>query len=419
MKALVISIVESLAFALHSVRANLLRTLLSLLGIAIGVFCIIGIFTFVDSIQISVNESFNRFGNNIILLQKYPWEFKSDYPFWKYQSRPDMKYEEAIILSKKSKKAEVINFSSFINNVKLTSETNSLEGILVRAVEYNYFQIIDLKFQTGRYYTQTECESGQPVIIIGNDLATTLFKSPVKAIGQEVRAFGRKLKVVGVLSKEGKALGIGGDADKMAIIPLNLARSIVNINQSDYNPTIFVKGILEVSSEGLEEDIRGNMRSIRKLRPRDEDNFAMNRITMFQTFLSSFFDQLNTYGWVIAGFSILVGGFGIANIMFVSVKERTNIIGIQKSLGAKNYVIMVQFLAEAVLLSILGGLLGLFLIFILTKVLSSLMGLPLILTGKNIAMGVGISSIIGIISGVFPAYQAAKLDPIESIRQGI
>jgi putative ABC transport system permease protein len=182
------------------------------------------------------------------------------------------------------------------------------------------------------------------------------------------------------------------------------------------DPQIMVKAKPGISNEELIDQLTGLMRSLRKISPRNEENFALNQTSLISNQFDSLFDLVGVVGWFIGGFSILVGGFGIANIMFVSVKERTNIIGIQKSLGAKNYFILAQFLFEAVFLSLLGGIIGIFLVFLLTLVAGDFFGTDLELSRSNVILAFTISVLIGIISGFVPAYSASQLDPVEAIR---
>jgi putative ABC transport system permease protein len=410
---------ESLRFAFQNIRANLLRTLLSLLGITIGVFCIISIFTLVDSFEITIRDSVSRFGDNVILLQKIPWIFDTNRSYLDYMKRPDPKFREMEQLQKRLKNYDAISFNLFLSDSKLTYEGSSQEGILVRAVSHDYDRIVDMNFLAGRYFTEEESQQGSQKIILGYDLATNLFGQPERALDKDIMVFSRKLHVIGVLVKEGKALGIGGQSDKMALVPLNFMRNLTGTEKTEFGPTIFVKGRPGQPISELEEELRGVMRSVRKLDPREDDNFALNKITIFTNLLTKLFAQINLYGWVIAGFSILVGGFGIANIMFVSVKERTSIIGIQKALGAKSYFILIQFLAESVILCILGGVIGLLLVFLISKAVNVVFPIELVLTFKNIMIGIGISSVIGVIAGYVPSQQAASMDPIEAIRTGI
>jgi putative ABC transport system permease protein len=408
---------ESLRFALQNIRANILRTLLSLIGVTIGVFCIISILTLIDSMEYTIKGSLSRFGSNVFFVQKWPWGFDSDYPWWKYVNRPQLKYQEMVQLQKRLADAEAVAFMVRMRGNKITAGKYSAENVTLQGISHEYDKAMEIKTVTGRYFTEDESQRGDNVILLGYDLATALYGGNMqKAVGQELKTFNRTLHVVGVLEKQGNGLGMGDQEDNGAIVPINFIRKLGSSDEDQFGPTILIKGPDNIDSDIYEDELRGVLRSVRKLHPREEDNFAINRISMLTAFLTNIFGKINLYGWVIAAFSILVGGFGIANIMFVSVKERTPIIGIQKSLGAKNYFILVQFLAEAVLLCVLGGLIGLLLIFLLSSLLNLVSPLKLILTLKNVMVGIGISSLIGIISGFLPSRQAAKMDPIEAIR---
>ncbi|RYD73599.1 MAG: FtsX-like permease family protein, partial [Sphingobacteriales bacterium] len=298
----------------------------------------------------------------------------------------------------------------------LSYQDNAAENISIRAVTHDYLKTIAMNFELGRYFTESESQRGENVGIIGYTLAEQLFDNPEKALGQQISLMQGKVRVIGVLKKEGNSFNMGGSADNQIFVPFNYIRGFGNYDGNQYNPTILVKAKENVDVDDLEDELVGAMRSIRRLSPRQDDNFAMNKITMFLTVIEGIFEKINLYGWVIAGFSILVGGFGIANIMFVSVKERTSIIGIQKALGARRVFIMAQFLGEAVILCLLGGAIGLILIAILASLLNLVMPITIILTAKNMLTGLGISSVIGILSGYIPSRQASRMDPIEAIR---
>lgn len=415
-RAILASIQESLRFSVQSIRSNLLRTLLSLSGITIGVFCIISILTLVDSIEINIQGSISKLGDRVIFVQKWPWIFSSDYPWWKYVNRPSMKYREMELLEKKLPEADAVACNLWIFGKKISIENNTAEDVTLRVVSQEYDKTIELTFEEGRYFSEAESQRGEKVVILGNELAKNLFKNPKNAIGKKINLFNRKLRVIGILEKEGQGLGMDGGQDLQAMLPFNFVRNFGNFEEMQNNTTILVKASKSISLDAMEDEIRGSMRAIRKLHPRQEDNFSLNRITMLSNFLTGIFGKINIYGWVIAGFSILVGGFGIANIMFVSVKERTHIIGIQKALGAKDYFIMIQFLGEAVMLCVLGGVIGLTLIFLISLLLNLVLPFQIVLTFKNVMVGIGLSSLIGVISGYIPSRQAAKLDPIEAIR---
>jgi len=397
----------------------MLRTLLSLLGVTIGVFCIISIFTLVDSLEMNIRDSISKFGDNVIFVHKWPWAFSSDFPWWKYINRPEVSYKDMQVLQKNFTQADAMCFSASLQGEKLTAGTNSAEGITVAGVTSDYYKIVNTGFEAGRFFSDEESQQGDKVIVLGYDVAKSLFNTPQQAINKNVEVMKRKMRVIGVIAKQGKALGIGSDQDKQVIVPFNFMRSMADINSKNFSPVIMVKGKPNESLDKLEDDLTGAMRNVRRLGPWDEDNFALNRITIFTDLITKMFGKINFFGWIIAGFSILVGGFGIANIMFVSVQERTPIIGIQKSLGAKSYFILAQFLGESVFLCIIGGGIGILLIFILSLILNLVLPLHLVLTLKNALIGIGISSAIGVVSGYIPSLRAAKMDPIEAIRSGM
>jgi len=404
---------ESFRFAIGSLTENKLRTFLSLLGITIGIFAIISVFTMVDSIKRNIDKSINKLGDNVIYVQKWPWTFSSDYPWWKYMSRPVTALDELDDVRERTKLAEVCAFL-IQTNVTLKFGSNSAENIGISAVTEGYDQIKTFDIAEGRYFSESEFRSGSELIVIGAEVAAQLF-GDANPVGKKVILRGDELTVIGIFKREGQTL-LDFGLDNAAIVPLNYARTKVNIKNEQVNPYIAVKAKPGVSNVAIMDELTGIMRSIRKISPSEDDNFALNETKL----ISNGFDQLigvvNVAGGVIGLFSILVGGFGIANIMFVSVKERTNIIGIQKSLGAKNYFILFQFLFEAMLLSVIGGLIGLMLIFLLTLAASTILDFDISLSAGNIFTGILISSVIGLISGIAPALSASRLDPVEAIR---
>ncbi|MFN5319316.1 MAG: ABC transporter permease [Bacteroidia bacterium] len=405
--------IESFRFAIGSLVENKLRTFLSLLGITIGIFAIISVFTMVDSIRNNIDKSISSLGDDVVYVQKWPWTFGSDYPWWKYMNRPVTSIDELHLIREKSKLTQA---SAFLieANVTFKYKSASAENVKISAVTDQYDQIKRFELQEGRYFSESELQAGRGVVVIGANVAENLFGS-VNSIGKSVYLRSEQVTVIGIFKKEGQNL-IDFGLDNAAIIPLNYARSRVNIRDDEVNPYIAVRAREGVKSSVLMDELTGIMRSLRRIPPREEDNFALNEARL----ISNGFDQLigvvNIAGGFIGFFSILVGGFGIANIMFVSVKERTAIIGIQKSLGAKNYFILFQFLFEAVILSIIGGLIGLILIFLLTLALSGGIDFEVALSFKNIVLGLFISGVIGLISGIAPALSASRLNPVDAIR---
>lgn len=420
MRFVSIAFFESLRFAYQNVRANLLRTLLSLLGITVGIFCIISIFTFVDSTERTIKDSFNRLGSSVLYVQKWPWGFSSDYPWWKYVNRPQTTYEEMLLLKDRMKTADAVGFIFWIPEQKLENAMESVSSIEVKAFSHNYNQISEVAIQYGRYFTEAESKQGSPVCIIGHTLATNLFGNPEFAVGKKVTGFKeQKITVVGVMEKEGNALGVFGQQDNSCNYPIEYIRKYGDYQEATNRPSIYIKGKEGISLDEVEDETMSYMRGIRRLYPSEDDDFAVNQLSLIKNVTENLFSQISFIGIIIAGFSILVGGFGVANIMYVSVKERTAIIGVQKSLGSKSIYILIQFLAESVILSLLGGVAALILIALGVLLVNNLVEFQLYLTTKNVLIGITVAGVIGIVSGILPARSAAKLNPVESIRQGV
>ncbi len=404
---------ESFRFAWQALRSNILRTTLSLLGVTVGIFAIIAVFTLVDSLERNIKDSLSFIGSNVIYVQKWPWSFgEGEYQWWKYFQRPEPSMTEYKFLQAKLENAKAVVAMDFKGRVTVKQGNNSMLA-LIQGTTLDYNKVSDVPISDGRYFTQQEIDNARNVAIIGADVADNLFPAQ-DPIGKTYKLNGLNFIVIGTQQRKGESLiNVGGNPDIKCLIPIGAFAKMFH----SVNPSIDIvvagydddKGLAE-----LEAETRGLLRTRRGTRPQQEDSFALNRPEALAQAISGIFVVLGVAGWVIGGFSILIGGFGIANIMFVSVKERTNIIGIQKSLGAKNYFILFQFLFEAVLLSLVGGLAGIFLVYLLS--FAKLGSLDLQLTAGNILLGVGVSSVIGVLSGIIPAFTASRLDPVTAIR---
>ncbi len=406
-------ILESFRFAWQALRGNLTRTILSLLGVTVGIFAIVAVFTIVDSLERNIKESMSFIGDKVLYVQKWPWGFgNGEYAWWRYFQWPNPSYREYKYLYDNLENASAVAVMDFKGNTTVKNGSNSMTA-LIQGISYDYNEISDITIAEGRYFSPIETDAGRQVAIIGADIAETLFPGG-NPLGKEFKLAGNRFVVAGVQEKKGESLiEFGGPPDTKCFIPYNAFAKLFQSGRPD--PDIVVKGY--ESDEGLyevEAEVTGLMRTIRGIKPRDDNNFSINRPEAAAQAISGLFGVLTLAGWVIGSFSILVGGFGIANIMFVSVKERTNLIGIQKSLGAKNYFILCQFLFEAVMLSLVGGLVGIFIVYLLTFM--PLGSLEVVLLPKNVALGLGVSSVIGVLSGIVPAMLAARMDPVEAIR---
>jgi putative ABC transport system permease protein len=404
---------ESAFFAWGSVITNKLRTFLTLLGITIGIFAIISVFSVVDALERGVRSSIASLGENVIYIQKWPWEFSNDYPWWRYMNRPTPRVSEMDELMRRTQVLESVVFTSGTSRT-VEYGNRSIDGVEIFSVSHEYDKVRTFEIETGRYFSPTESFNGRNVAIIGAEIASNLFNEN-DPTGENIKIFGRNIEVIGVFAQEGEDT-FGSSHDEMVILPVNYMNSFIDVNNDRYNPAILAKGKPGFSNEEIIDELRGAMRGIRRIKPAAEDNFALNQSSLLSTQFDSLFTIIKIAGWIIGGFAILVGGFGIANIMFVSVKERTSIIGIQKALGAKNYFILLQFLVEAIFLSLMGGILGLLLVLGISWIASQGTELNLLLTYSNIMLGINVSVIIGLIAGFVPAWSAARLDPVEAIR---
>lgn len=404
---------ESVLFAWQSLVSNKLRSFLSLLGITIGIFAIILVFTIVDGLESNIRGSLQSLGNNVVYIQKWPWSFGPDYPWWKYINRPVPQYYELDELQKRCKTTEAIAYR-LGQRTTIKYKSNSIQNAVVAGISHEFYKIKNFELSSGRYFTQNETEAGYRVALIGAEIAKGLFGEE-DPLGKQIKIAGQKATVIGVIKKEGESL-LGNSFDYQVILPFNFARYIIDTRSENADPTIYVKAKPNITNAEMMDELTGVLRGLRRLKPSADPNFALNETSLLTQGFDALFDIIGTAGWIIGGFSILVGGFGIANIMFVSVRERTNLIGIQKSLGAKNIFILFQFLSESVLLSSIGGFFGLLLTFIIAELGKSVIGMDISLTGTNIILGFTISVLIGIISGFIPAYSASQLDPVEAIR---
>ncbi len=402
---------ESLIFAYTALIVNKLRAFLSLLGITIGIFAIISVFTLVDSLEKGLRDSVASLGDDVIFIEKWPWKDNSD-TWWKYWQRPEPTVADLRELEMRKMNGAAAMCFIAEGQRKVEFKSKSLRGVKIQAVSAGYPKVKSLNLEEGRVFSDTEFKTGRRVAVIGHEIAKNLFDGR-DCVGKEIKIGGLKAEVIGVFAKEGSN-AFGNSLDEIVLVPVNFARALTNLKEAYCY--IMVKANPGVSNAELIDELTGTMRAIRRIRPKDEVNFALNESSLINNQLDGLFSMMNIVGLVIGGLSMIVGGFSIANIMFVSVKERTMLIGIQKSLGAKNYFILLQFLFEAIFLCLVGGLLGLVFVWLFTILGGLAMDTDIDLSIKNILIGISSSVIIGLIAGVIPAWGAARLDPVEAIR---
>ncbi|MBP7395558.1 Macrolide export ATP-binding/permease protein MacB [Flavobacterium sp. 9R] len=406
---------ESFSFAMNALLANKLRTLLSLLGVTIGIFSIIAVLAAVDSLDRKISKDLSSLDKNTIYLMKFSFG-PSEIPQWKREQFPNVKYDEYVYMKGAMTDTEQMAYQIFTKRESIKHESKTVSDVNIVPVSQEFIDIQGLEFEKGRFYNESEANSGAAVIVLGDEIATSLFEGS-DPIGKTVRLYGKRFNVIGVLKKKGS--GIFDEDDTSAFIPVNFVRQLYGDNNDGLTNVIILKPEKGVDMEAYKGEIIQKLRAFRGLKAGEIDNFFINVFSGFTDFIDGIIGQMNVVGWIISGFSLLVGGFGIANIMFVSVKERTNLIGIQKSLGAKNRFILFQFLFEAIILSLIGGLIGLFFVWIIALVLTNALDFEFVLGFGNILLGTSLAAFIGLLSGILPAISAANLDPVEAIRTGM
>ncbi len=409
-------IIESIRQALHSLVSNKLRTFLSLVGITIGIFAIVAVRSAVDSLQDNVMDGISELGSDVIYVEKWPWTGADENNYWKFMKRPEVSYDDFEIIREKSDLAHLSAFVISMDSRTITYRSSSVSGSFMLGTTYEYQEIQKLEIEKGRYFSPRESADGSDKVILGYSLAKELFPG-IESLGKEIKMRGRKYTVIGVLKEEGESMFNFINFDEVAWIPLNTARKFVNLRDGRFNRSLVVKPHADIELDELKSELTGILRSKRKLKPKEEDNFSLMEMSALNESLDGFFSTLNLAGFVIGIFALIVGMFSVANIMFVSVKERTSQIGIKMAIGAKKHVILWEFLIEGIILCVIGGLMGILFVYGVVTVVSNATPFAMNLSFANIIYGVFWSVLIGLIAAIIPAVQASRLDPVVAIRK--
>lgn len=405
----------SLRQAAAELSANKTRSFLSLLGITIGIFCIISVFTVIDSLEKNLKENMASLGSDVLYLSRKPWVPEGEFRWWEYLEREPMGERELESIERLS----LVQFATICHSasVRLTYRDDELEGPQAYGVSEHFDRVQNLDIEKGRYLSASEIASGASVAVIGKEIEEQLFPLGVEAVGKSIRMKGKTLQIVGVMKKTGQNMA-GFQFDNAVVYPFRLAQSLFSLRSRDWNndPVIMVKSRSGARLEDMNDQIQGALRALRKVKPGEANNFSVNQLSQVSERMNLLFGTINLVGAIIGGFALLVGGFGIANIMFVTVRERTRLIGIKKAIGARRKNILSEFLIEAVVLCLIGGAAGILVVMGLGLIMTHAMDFPVSLSLKNSILGLTISALVGILAGYIPARTAARLDPVVAIR---
>ena len=420
MKKAIFYFYEALRLSWQAIRSHKLRTLLTMLGISIGIFSITMIFTLVNTLQYSVTLNLSSLGSTILYVHNWPWKDNSE-DWYKYFNRPKVSLMDYEKLKNELKYTVAINFSYIKNGATAKYKKNTAEGIQIIGCTRDFVYVNNFEIEKGRFLSEFEINGARKNCVLGYQVAKNFFGTLINPIGEEIILQGKKFKIVGVIAPQGDMNIFGPSIDFQIIIPYTTFANTFDVTKRSVDRLITVKAESPEKVYEVENQIIGLIRAKRGLKPSQEDNFSVNKQEALMEQFDQIFGALNVGGTIISLFSLLVGGFGIANIMFVCVKERTVEIGIQKALGSTKHFILQQFLLEAIILCVAGGLIGIFFLFSISGVLQWLiyvfeLGFVMTIKWKDIFLGIGLSVLIGLISGFLPAFTAANLDPVEAMR---
>lgn len=402
--------------AFQELKANKLRSTLSLTGITIGIFCIIAVFTVLDSLKKNIKEEVATLGNDVLYVGRWPWmDEGGEYKWWEYWRRPSMSLTELRAVLNEVPEVGIATLQLTINGKSVRYNDNDVSGFSTYAVTQDFEKLQNIELADGRYLSAAEVEGGAPTVVIGAGVSESLFRGSVSPIGKSIAYLGKQYVVVGKLKKSGQNAA-GYNFDNCLILSYNSIGSILDLRSLNYDPTLIIKAKPGVALSEMQFEVEGVLRAVRKVRPGEGNNFAINQLSQITQRMDMMFGLINTIGGIIGGISLIVGAFGIANIMFVTVRERTKYIGLKKALGARSSFILIEFLIEAMLLCVMGGLIGIALVWLIVTIVGLTTEMHFTLSLQNIFIGIFTSALVGIIAGFIPARRASRLDPVVAIR---
>jgi putative ABC transport system permease protein len=410
-------VMTSVVQALQELRANKLRTSLSLLGITIGIFCIIAVRSAFDSAQHQIQKNVDALGSDVLYVGRWPWPGmeEGEFKWWEYWRRPSLTNAEVTAINAEMRAMCIATLSLPVPNVTVKHDEQELSSLHAYAVNVDFDKVQNIELAQGRYLADGELEGGSNVVVLGSDVCDGLFSKGVSPLGKTITALGRKYTVVGVMKKVGQGM-TDFDFDNGILVPYYSITSVVDVRALEYNPRLIVKAYNPANVMEVKDEITGIIRRQHKLKPEQASDFTVNQLSGISKLLNEMFDRINIVGLFIGMFSLLVGAFGIANIMFVTVKERTKIIGLKKAIGARRSSILTEFLLEAIVLCLMGGLIGILIVLGLSVLISHLADMEVVLSFKNFVIGILVSAVTGVLSGYIPARKASKMDPVVAIR---
>jgi putative ABC transport system permease protein len=405
----------SFKMAIQELKVNKLRTFLSLLGVTIGIFCIVAVSTVLDALEKNIRTSVASLGDDVIYISKWPWmDEGGEYKWWEYWRRPVATVADLKAVERKGLTVRFATLCYSAGNLTAKQNQHELTGITGYAVTSNFEKMQNFEIATGRYFSLPEIDGGTNLVVLGYEVSRELFPGLENVIGKGVTFMGRRYTIIGTLKKSGDNMA-GFNFDRGLIFSYFSAAAIKDVTSLDADVTMMVKAKNGLSSD-LFYEAEGILRAQHRIQPGGKNDFAINKLSQVTAQLDSLFGMIDLVGLVIAFFSLLVGGFGIANIMFVSVKERTKIIGLKKAIGARKMAILTEFLIESITLCLIGGLFGIAIVVLLSLVFTYGFNFEVTLSAKNFVTGISVSTFVGVLAGYIPARSASRMDPVVAIR---